>query len=94
LFVETVVDFKAERNALQRGAFPALQRYCAEQGLDFQVVDLRWGVTDEVINDHQVAALCLREITTCQRLSVGPNFVVSISLLFILCTVQGFCQQC
>ena len=72
-----MIDFKAERNVLLRSAFPLLQQYCSKRGLDFQVVDLRWGVTDEVINDHQVSALCLREIATCQRLSVGPNFVVS-----------------
>jgi len=58
-----------------------LQRHCADRGLDFQVVNLRWGVTDDVINDHQVSGLCLREIATCQRLSVGPNFVVSNTLL-------------
>jgi len=73
------LDFKAERNVLLCTAFPLLQHYCAERGLDFQVVDLRWGVTDEVINDHQVSALCLREIANCQRLSVGPNFVVSVA---------------
>lgn len=76
------LDFKAERNVLIRDAFPVLQQQCAELGLDFQVVDLRWGVTDEVINDHQVSAVCLSEIATCQRVSVGPNFVVRT--LFIL----------
>lgn len=74
------LDFKAERNVLLRDSFPVLQQYCAELGLDFQVVDLRWGVTDEVINDHQVSAVCLSEIASCQRVSVGPNFVVCMFL--------------
>jgi len=78
LLLLVMLDFKAERNTLLRSAFPLLQHHCAERGLDFQVVDLRWGVTDDVINDHQVTALCLREINTCQRLSVGPNFIVGI----------------
>ena len=38
---------------------------------------MRWGVTDDVMNDHQVSQLCLQEIKTCQQISCGPNFVVS-----------------
>ena len=74
------VDFRAERNILARKAYQDLERYCDQLGLDFQVVDLRWGVTDEVINDHQVSELCLKEITACQVVSCGPNFVVRLTL--------------
>lgn len=88
-----LLDFKAERNELLRSAFPSLQLYCAQQGLDFQVVDLRWGVTDEVINDHQVSALCLREIAACQRLSVGPNFVVSHQVILETAVTVTRCQK-
>ena len=42
-----------------------------------QVLDMRWGVTDETMNDHQVTDLCLREIDICKQTSVGPYFVVS-----------------
>jgi len=41
-----------------------------------QVVDMRWGVRDEATDDHVTTGLCLQEIDTCQRLSVGPNFCV------------------
>ncbi len=61
---------------LARVAYPELQRYCNGLGLDFQVVDMRWGVTDDVINDQQVSQLCIRQIRSCQQLSRGPNFVV------------------
>ena len=38
---------------------------------------MRWGVTDEMMNDHQVTDLCIREIEHCQQVSCGPSFVVS-----------------
>ena len=37
---------------------------------------MRWGVRDEATDDHSIAELCLKEIKSCQRLSIGPNFVV------------------
>ena len=43
-----------------------------------QVVDMRWGVRDESTNMHETIDLCIKEIRTCQELSVGPNFVVGI----------------
>lgn len=41
-----------------------------------QVVDMRWGVRDEATDDHMTTELCMKEIDNCQRLSMGPNFVV------------------
>ncbi|XP_048000249.1 NACHT and WD repeat domain-containing protein 2-like [Leguminivora glycinivorella] len=41
-----------------------------------KVVDMRWGVRDEATDDHMTTELCMREIKNCQRLSMGPNFVV------------------
>ena len=38
---------------------------------------MRWGVRDEATDDHMTTELCMTEIDNCQRLSVGPNFVVS-----------------
>lgn len=70
-------DYRAERNMLAHKAYPLLQEFCQQHNLQFQVVDLRWGVTDNVTNDHQVEALCIQEIQNCHTLSLGPNFVVS-----------------
>ena len=44
-----------------------------------QVVDMRWGVRDEATDDHMTTELCMKEIENCQRLSMGPNFVVRYS---------------
>jgi len=62
---------------LMETVYPRLKEYCREQhGLEFQVVDMRWGVRDESTDDHKTTELCMQEIDNCQRLSLGPNFVV------------------
>ena len=50
-----------------------------------QVVDMRWGVRDEATDDHMTTELCMREIANCQRLSMGPNFVVRVSASIARC---------
>ncbi len=68
---------RGERNWLVRTALPELQEYCAQLGLDFRFLDMRWGVTDDATNEHVTEKLCLQEVANCQKLSLGPNFVVS-----------------
>ncbi|XP_011493787.1 PREDICTED: NACHT and WD repeat domain-containing protein 2 [Ceratosolen solmsi marchali] len=73
----TFTDTTMERNTLMAKCYPKLKDYCREKhGLEFQVVDMRWGVRDEATDDHMTTELCMREIENCQRLSMGPNFVV------------------
>ncbi|CAH1788936.1 unnamed protein product [Owenia fusiformis] len=73
----TFTDTTVERNALMANIYPKLKEYCREKhGLEFQVVDMRWGVRDEATEDHMTTELCMQEILNCQRLSMGPNFVV------------------
>lgn len=44
---------------------------------------MRWGVRDEATDDHMTTELCMREIENCQRLSMGPNFVVCYIVIVI-----------
>lgn len=60
--------------------YPKLKSFCQERGYDFQVVDMRWGIREEATDDHMMTELCMKELTTCQKLSTGPNFVVSTPL--------------
>ena len=76
------VDTFLERNALMVRAYPRLKSFCQERGYDFQVVDMRWGVRDESTDDHMTTDLCMRELHACQKLSTGPNFIVSTKLSF------------
>lgn len=41
---------------------------------------MRWGVRDEATDDHSTTELCLKEVKSCQQLSIGPSFVVRGSL--------------
>lgn len=71
------LDTTMERNTLMAKCYPRIKDYCREKhGLEFQVVDMRWGVRDEATDDHMTTELCMREIKNCQRLSMGPNFIV------------------
>lgn len=72
----TFDDLKAERDALQRNAFPRLRDLCAEHGCRFQAIDLRWGVSEEAGLDQQTVRICIDEIKRCQRTTPKPNFVV------------------
>ncbi|XP_077997560.1 NACHT domain- and WD repeat-containing protein 1-like [Glandiceps talaboti] len=72
----TFTDMVEERNKLMRDAFPVIRSYCQRIGLEFEVVDMRWGIPDEASTDHTTSELCMREISNCQRLSKGPIFVV------------------
>ena len=56
--------------------YPKIKDYCKEKhGLEFQVVDMRWGVRDEMTNEHATTALCMNELRGCQKFSMGPNFI-------------------
>lgn len=46
---------------------------------------MRWGVRDEATDDHMTTELCMKEIENCQRLSMGPNFVVKIKTSVHIC---------
>ncbi|XP_052783963.1 uncharacterized protein LOC128219861 isoform X2 [Mya arenaria] len=72
----TFSDMREERNTLAREVYPYLRDHCAQKGMDFQVVDMRWGITEESQNDHSVEKICLQEVANCQKSSLGVNFVV------------------
>ena len=78
-----------ERNTLMEYVYPKIKEYCREKhGLEYQVlldllllhllaqvVDMRWGVRDEMTDEHMTTALCMNELTGCQKYSMGPNFI-------------------
>ncbi|XP_014665918.1 PREDICTED: uncharacterized protein LOC106807919 [Priapulus caudatus] len=73
----TFTDTQVERNALMETVYPRLKQYCREtHGLEFQVIDMRWGIRDEATDDHMTTEICMKAIQTCRQLSLGPNFVV------------------
>lgn len=72
----TFSDLHAERDALHRKVFPALQEFCESRGCRFQPIDLRWGVREEAALNQRTMEICLAEIARCQQTGVKPNFIV------------------
>lgn len=67
----TFRDFHAERDYLFQRVFPRLESACAERGILFIPVDLRWGVTTQEALDGEVIKLCLQEVDTCRPFFVA-----------------------
>jgi hypothetical protein len=68
----TFTDMLLERNTLMEFVYPRIKEYCRDRyGVEFQVVDMRWGVRDEMTNEHMTSELCMRELAACQHLSIG-----------------------
>ena len=74
----TFGDFQIEREALRVRVWPILRDFCQIRGSDFQVVDLRWGVSESAGLEHKTMKICLDEIAHCQRLSPRPNFLILV----------------
>lgn len=72
----TFRDFEAERNLLHDKVFPQLSELCRKSGFSFQIIDLRWGISDEDAKDNRTIQICLEEIKRCQTLSPKPNFLI------------------
>jgi Domain of unknown function (DUF4062) len=66
----TFQDMMVERDHLVKRVFPGLRKLCQERSVEFTGVDLRWGVTEEQVQQGKVIEVCLREIDRCR-----PSFV-------------------
>ncbi|XP_022342057.2 NACHT and WD repeat domain-containing protein 2-like isoform X2 [Crassostrea virginica] len=75
----TFKDTEKERNMWMTDAYPKIKLFCQNLGYEFQVVDMRWGVRNESVDEHNGTEMCLREVQQCQRLSTGPNFISLLS---------------
>ncbi len=92
---------KAERDALMALAYPQISTLCAQIGLQFGVVDMRWGVGEDEEETHghsEMVDLCRREIAACQAHSIGPNFVTLLSqrwdvMIADTCSLKSKCEH-
>lgn len=51
-----------EREELMKTYLPLIRYKCAEKGLQFIAVDMRWGITTEASKNAQTINICLCEI--------------------------------
>lgn len=66
-----------ERNWILHKAVPKLQLFATKNYLDFQLVDLRWGLSEEIECEPENLPVYLEQIEYCRTLSAGPSFVVN-----------------
>ena len=67
----TFRDMHAEREELVKRVFPQLRKLCAERGVVWGEVDLRWGITEEQSQRGEVLPICLAEIKRCRPYFIG-----------------------
>lgn len=67
---------KTERLGILK-ASQKVAAFCRRAGIDFYVVDLRWSITADAQNEHNLTDLMKEELRRCQRLSIGHHFAVS-----------------
>lgn len=67
----TFADMDKERSYFNEVLAPKISRICAERGVSFFSVDLRWGITKEDQIDGKVLPICLNEIDKCRPYFIG-----------------------
>jgi len=67
----TFADLLAERDYLAKVTFPAFSQVCAERGVTWNSIDLRWGITHEQQERKQVLRICLAEIDRARPYFIG-----------------------
>jgi len=67
----TFRDMQRERDELAKRVFPRLRKRCAERGVTWGEVDLRWGISVEEMDKGEVLSRCLAEIERCRPYFIG-----------------------
>lgn len=67
----TFADMDHERSYFNEVLSPKISRICAERGVSFFSVDLRWGITTEEQVNGKVLPICLNEIDKCRPYFIG-----------------------
>lgn len=71
----TFNDFKLERQVFRNVVAPRLREVAGRSGADFQLVDLRWGISERDAKAHDTMRICQNEVLRSMEVSPRPNFV-------------------
>src|SRR5262245_2897468 len=71
----TFLDFGWEREVLNRSILPDLNAELAPTGASVDLVDLRFGVSDEAGLDHAAVDICTTEVERCCTGGARPAFI-------------------
>eukprot|EP00026_Physarum_polycephalum_P001372 Phypoly_transcript_01373.p1 GENE.Phypoly_transcript_01373~~Phypoly_transcript_01373.p1 ORF type:complete len:313 (-),score=44.44 Phypoly_transcript_01373:1808-2746(-) len=70
----TFVDMHQEREIIMRKVMVALNKYCYQRGVTLTYIDMRWGITSEMVNNQSLTIVrCLQEVDNSR-----PYFVCTI----------------
>ncbi|GEM_PF-3240628 len=67
----TFADMQGERDYLVKKNFPAIKRECLRRNVEFTVLDLRWGITEEEAKSGRVMEICMDEISRTRPFFIG-----------------------
>ena len=67
----TFQDLQKERDYLVKYTFPAIRQIAEKRNVEFSVVDLRWGVTEEEAHQGKVIEICLNEVEETRPFFIG-----------------------
>lgn len=67
----TFQDLREEREYLIKIIIPQLQVEASKRDVTLTFVDLRWGITDEEVQNGKVLEICLNEIENCHPFFIG-----------------------
>lgn len=67
----TFADMQSERNHLIKHVFPALKTKCRKRNIDLNIIDLRWGITEEESKTGKVVEICIDEIDRTRPFFIG-----------------------
>eukprot|EP01105_Mastigella_eilhardi_P028055 TRINITY_DN900_c0_g1_i10.p1 TRINITY_DN900_c0_g1~~TRINITY_DN900_c0_g1_i10.p1 ORF type:complete len:1319 (+),score=247.71 TRINITY_DN900_c0_g1_i10:561-3959(+) len=65
-FSSTFKDMLEERELVAKKVTPALRSFCANRGILFNQVDLRWGITQDQSQSGSSIGICLTEVDKCR----------------------------
>ena len=74
----TFLDFTWERSVINTELVPALKQELKDLGVHFDVVDLRWGVTQASGIDQSTVSICLDEVRRCCTDGARPSFMLMV----------------
>jgi len=67
-------DTLVERKYISQFVIPKLELWCSAKGYDFSGIDLRWGLSSEISDDHQTSTIHMQELEKAYNQSAMTIF--------------------
>jgi hypothetical protein len=74
----TFNDYGKERNLLLKDVLPYVNSFGSRFGIDVVISEMRWGISDQAVEENRIIELCMNEIENCRNESIGPFFCLML----------------